>query len=142
MLRGLTLYTDTATIAHYLWNYDAMLGTDGSVKDDLGTYSFALAIKLRGTQYTLAAVAHGHLPDLAEHIAMDSHRPEGAALYAGLTWILSILHAHPRIGPAPLIQHPIRIVLDNKSVTEDAYSIMNDDVKYPWECGLSRSLDA
>jgi hypothetical protein len=127
MLRGLTLHCDPAVIAQAIWNGNALLASDGSVKHGNGTYGFALAINIRATTYTLAAVAHGRMPDLADHIEMDSHRPEGAALYAGLTWIQTLLLAHPRPPGLPPPTRSIRVVIDNKSVTQDSQNTMHDN---------------
>lgn len=127
MLRGLSLNTEIEVIAQALWYGDALFAPDGSVKDDTGTFSFALGIHLLSKPYTLAAVAHGHMPPIADGIKMDSHRPEGAALYAVLSWIQTTLTNYPRLGPAPQHQKHISIVIDNKSVTQDAYDTMDDD---------------
>jgi hypothetical protein len=66
------------------------------------------------------------MPAIAEHLEMDSHRPESGALYACLTFIRKLLDEHPTARPAPpqppLAPPPeprLRIVIDNQSVTDD-----------------------
>jgi hypothetical protein len=118
MLRGLVNHVPLDEIATAIWNGDAIIGSDGSVADDFGTYSFVILINLDQDEPTLAVSLGGNLPEIAEFLDMDSHRPEAAALYAGLTYVRRLLEAHPPISATQEIPR-IRFYLDNKSVTQD-----------------------
>jgi len=104
-------------IADSIWQGDAIIGTDGSAANNHGTYAFTVLIHLNQDKPTVAVRCGGNLPELAEFIDMDSHRPEAAALYAGLCWIhhlLSCFVQPPTTGFTPTVP----FVLDNKSVAE------------------------
>jgi hypothetical protein len=45
---------------------------------------------------TLSVKCGGNLPNLAEYIDMDSHCPEGAALFSALCFVLLLLTKYPR----------------------------------------------
>jgi hypothetical protein len=67
---------------------------------------------------TVAVKCGGNLPNLAEYIDMDSHQPEGAALFAALCFVRLLLTKYPR-GPTTGVVPSLSFVLDNKSVAED-----------------------
>jgi hypothetical protein len=59
-----------------------------------------------------------NLPNLAEYIDMDSHHPEGAALFSALCFVCLLLTKYPR-GPITGVVPKLQFVLDNKSIAED-----------------------
>lgn len=95
MLRGLRTYRPLPEIAAALHTGDAIFGTDGSAANDHGTYAFVLLINIDEPEPTLAVRLGGNMPDIAEYLDMDSHRPEAAALYAALVFTRKILDDFP-----------------------------------------------
>jgi hypothetical protein len=68
---------------------------------------------------TLSVKCGGNLPsNLAEYIDMDSHRPEGAALFSALCFVCLLLTKYTQ-GPITGVVLKLQFVLDNKSVAED-----------------------
>ena len=65
---------------------------------DSGTYAFVILINLKSDEPTIAVHCGGNMPNPAEFIDMDSHRPESAALYAALCFVQELLARFPR-GP-------------------------------------------
>jgi hypothetical protein len=118
MLRGVKFYVTEQTLATAIWNGDAHIGSDGSVANDEGTYSFAILIHLEAEEPTKAATLGGHMPSIAELLEMDSHRPEGGALFAAVSFLDYFLTKHPNPMQQPP-DNPIGITLDNKSVVQD-----------------------
>jgi hypothetical protein len=119
MIKNLTFkngYT-AETIANELRLGKVIVGTDGSVLNENGTYGVAI-LSTTGDEPTLMAVAGGHLPDLARFVDMDSHRPEAAGLHCALYLLRRILNAAPSTLDTPSTM-PIDIVLDNQSVVDD-----------------------
>ena len=102
-------------IADAIRKGDAYVGTDGSAANDSGTYAFVILINLKSDEPTIAVRCGGNMPDPAEFIDMDSHRPESAALYAALCFVQELLARFPR-GPLTGDLPPLRCCLDNKSV--------------------------
>jgi hypothetical protein len=86
MIRNLTYKCGhtAETIAYALHTGNAIVGTDGSVLNENGTYGLAILSTTLDNDNALMAVAGGHLPDLAQFVDMDSHRPEAAGLHAAL----------------------------------------------------------
>jgi hypothetical protein len=54
----------------------------------------------------------------SEYIDMDSHCPEGAALFSALCFVCLFLTKYPQ-GPKTGVIPKLQFVLDNKSVAED-----------------------
>ena len=102
-------------IADAIWKGDAYVGMDGSAANDSGTYAFVILINLKSDEPTIAVRCGGNMPNPAEFIDMDSHRPESAALYAALCFVQELLARFPR-GPLTGDLPPLRCCLDNKSV--------------------------
>ena len=102
MNRGVLRASPKHTIAQSLWNGQAILGTDGSVNDNIATYSWVLSTtnEIIGPDVK----GGGFLPSSAEHADHYSKRPEAAALYAGLHWIHDLLSRYP--AHPPTNQHP------------------------------------
>jgi hypothetical protein len=83
-----------------------------------GTYSFIILTNIDQESPTIAVKCGGNLPNLAEYIEMDSHRPKGAALFAALCFVCLLLAKYPR-GPITGAVPSLRFFLDNQSVAED-----------------------
>ena len=97
-----------------------LIGTDGSVLEDGGTYAFVIYTNLEDEEPTVAAKSGGWMTPLAEFLELDSHRPEAAALYAAMHFLQGFLRRNPQTFIGPLPEHTaLRFVLDNKSVTQD-----------------------
>jgi hypothetical protein len=77
------------TIAQAIWEGKAVMGTDGSVKDPVATYSFVISISQ--TDVKTNVTGGGFLPPTAQYLDPYSKRPEAVALLAGLTWIQELL---------------------------------------------------
>jgi len=73
MLRGTKLHVHPQALATALWNGDAIIGTDGSVLDEKGSYAFVIMINLTQAEPTLALQSGGWMSPTAEFIDLDSH---------------------------------------------------------------------
>jgi hypothetical protein len=82
-------------IAEAIWRGDAIVGTNGSAANEHGTYSFVILTEVDQPSPTVAVKCGGNLPNLAEYIDMDSHRPEGATLFAALCFVRLLLTKYP-----------------------------------------------
>jgi hypothetical protein len=118
MLRGYQRTTSLQEIAESIWQGNAIVGTNGSAANDHGTYSFVILTDIANESPTLSVKCGGNLPNLAEYIDMDSHHPEGAALFSALYFVHLLLTKYPR-GPITGVVPMLQFVLDNKSVAED-----------------------
>jgi len=98
MLRGTRFHVPTQVLANALWNGDAIIGTDGSVLDEQGSYAFIILINLHQVEPTLAVRSGGWMSPTAEFIDLDSHRPEAAALYAAQMFLQCFLRKFPFCG--------------------------------------------
>jgi hypothetical protein len=87
MLRGYQRMTSLQEIAESIWQGNAIVGTDGSAANDHGTYSFVILTDIANESPTLSVKCGGNLPNLADYIDMDSHRPQGAALFSALCFV-------------------------------------------------------
>jgi len=118
MLRGTRFHVPPQVLANALWNGDAIIGTDGSVRDEHGSYAFVILINLHQDEPTLAVRSGGWMSPTAEFIDLASHRPEAAALYAAHMFLQRFLRKFLFCGP---IRNNVllRFVLDNESVTDD-----------------------
>jgi hypothetical protein len=105
-------------MADAIWSGNAIIGTDGLASNDNGTYSFMILTDIENDSPTVTFKCGGNLPALADHIDMDLHRPEAAALYASLCFVCLLLLKYPRVLTTGLITH-LHFVLDNKSVADD-----------------------
>jgi hypothetical protein len=118
MLRGYQRMTSLQEIAEPIWQGNVIVGTDGSAANDHGTYSFVIPTNIANESPMLSVKCGGNLPNLAEYIDMDSHCPEGAALFYALCFVRLLLTKYPR-GPIAGVVPKLQFVLDNKSVAED-----------------------
>jgi hypothetical protein len=130
MLHNFDHFVPLRTVAEAIWMGDAYIGTDGSAANEHGTYGFAILISLQQPEPTLAIQCGGNMPDLAEFIEMDSHRPESAALFAALCFTRQLLNEYPR-GPLTGEMPPLKCCLDNKSVAINDLDWTFDDVNTP-----------
>jgi hypothetical protein len=118
MLCGYQRTVPLSDVAEAIWRNQAIVASDGSAANDHGTYSFVILIDTHTDSPQVAVRCGGNLPTLAEYIDMDSHRPEGAALFASLCFIRLLLTKYPR-GPHTSTTPRLDFVLDNQSVAED-----------------------
>jgi hypothetical protein len=118
MLRGYQRAIPLRQVAEAIWSGDAIIGMDGSAANNHGTYSFVILTDVDSDEPTIAVKCRGNLPNLAEYIDMDSHRPEAAALFSALCFVRLLLTKYPK-GPTTGIVPTLQFVLDNKSVAED-----------------------
>jgi hypothetical protein len=118
MLRGYQRTTSLREIAESIWQGNAIVGTNGSAANDHGTYSFVILTDIANKSITLSVKCGGNLPNLAEYIDMDSHHPEGAALFSALCFVHLLLTKYPR-GPITGVVPKLQFVLDNKRLAED-----------------------
>jgi hypothetical protein len=117
MNRGVQTDIPRSIIAQAIWDGLAILGTDGSVKNETASYSWILSTTTDNINPDV--LGGGLLPPPATYTNHYSKRPEAAALFAGLSWIYDLLHQHPDnnpdSGPTPALPIPI----DSKSVLDD-----------------------
>jgi hypothetical protein len=118
MLHGYQRTVHLREVAEAIWSSKAIVGTDGSAANDHGTYSFVILTNIDQESPTIAVKCGGNLPNLADYIEMDSHHPEGAALFAALCFVRLLLAKYPR-GPVTGAVPSLRFVLANQSVAED-----------------------
>jgi hypothetical protein len=118
MLQGYRQTAPLEDVAHAIWCGNAIVGTDSSAANDHGTYSFVILIDTNTDSPTVTVRCSGNLPTLAKYMNMDSHRPEGAALYASFCFVCCLLLQYRR-GPITGTIPWLNFVLDNKSVAED-----------------------
>jgi hypothetical protein len=129
MFQGRRRYRPYREMADAIWSGNAIIGTDGSASNDNGTYSFVILTDIENDSPTVTFECGGNLPALADHIDMDSHHPEAAALYASLCFVHLLLSKYSRGLTTGLIPR-LHFVLDNKSVAED-------DLKWEFEDSTS-----
>jgi hypothetical protein len=116
--------TSLPITAQAIWDGQAILATDGSVKDSKATYAWI--ISTNNDQITPDIQGGGILPLSAQYAKHASKRPEAAALYAALQWISTLLRRYPDnttdAGDTPALPIPI----DNKSVIDDIHRPINE----------------
>ena len=119
MLRGTQHTTPLHIATQSLWDGQAILATDGSVKDDIATYAWVLSM----TNDTIGPDIKGGglLPPSAPYANYASKRPEAAALYAALQWIDLILAKYPDTTNSTGESPPLPIPIDNKSVIDNIH---------------------
>jgi hypothetical protein len=117
-------------VAQAIWDGNAVMGTDGSVKGSTATYSWIISTSDSDIQEDV--VGGGLLPPPPCYQHHSSKRPEAAALYAGITWIQELLTKYP--GNRNPISDPespedtpiLTIYTDNKSVISDVQHRKDD----------------
>ena len=114
---GTCHHTSLTATAQAIWDGQAILATDGSVKNNKATYAWIITND--HDQITTDIQGGGILPSSAKYAKLASKRPEAAALYAALQWISTLLRRYPNntnaAGDTPALPIPI----DNKSVIDD-----------------------
>jgi hypothetical protein len=91
MLRGTRFYVDPQEIINAIYNGNAIIGTDGSILDEQGTYAFTILIHTNQLEPMIALLSSRWMSSIAEHIDLDSHCPEAAALYAAHVFLVQFL---------------------------------------------------
>ena len=125
--RGVTSTIPLAEVAKAFWEGKAIMGTDGSVKGEVATYSWVISIKQDDIQCNVKG--GGFLPATAQYLDPYSKRPEAAALFAGTTWIHELLTRFPRTDypHIPATSSPvIPIPVDNDAVVKDVNRTITD----------------
>jgi hypothetical protein len=124
MHRGVQTTTPCPVIAQSIWDGLAIMGTDGSVKEDTATYSWIIST----TQDEIHPDVKGGglLPPPAMYTDHYSKRPEAAALFAGLSWIYDLLQQFPDTSPDSGPPPSLPIPIDNESVLKDINRLTND----------------
>jgi hypothetical protein len=115
MNRGVLTNVPKESITKAIWEGQAIMGTDGSVRNPLATYSFV--ISLSQIEVATCAKGGGFLPTTAKYLDPYSQRTKADALLAGLCWIKALLtrfpnHTHNNPPSLP-------IPIDNKAVVTD-----------------------
>jgi hypothetical protein len=115
MNRGVLTNVPRESIAKAIWEGIAIMGTDGSVRDQLATYSFV--ISLSQTNIATCAKGGGFLPITALYLDPYSQLTEAAALFSGLCWIKALLDRFP--NPSNTQPPTLPIPIDNKAIMTD-----------------------
>ena len=123
MHHGIHCQTPLPLTAHAIWNGQAILATDGSVKDRRATYAWILSTTHDNVELDITSGDLIHLS--APYARHTLKRPDAAALYAALTWIMDLLHKYPddtsQVGETPALPIPV----DNKLVINDIQCPIN-----------------
>jgi hypothetical protein len=125
MLRGTQHTTPIHIATQAIWDGQAILATDGSVKDDIATYAWVLSTTndIIGSDIK----GGGLLPPSAPYANHASKRPEAAALYAALQWIELVLKKYPDTTNCAGDSPPLPIPIDNQSVIDDIQRPIHDN---------------
>jgi hypothetical protein len=121
MNHGVLTNVPKESIAKAIWKGQATMGTDGSMRDPLATYSFL--ISLSQIEVVTCAKGGGFLPTTAKYLDPYSQQMEAAALLAGLCWIKALLNCFPNHTHNNPPSLPIPI--DNKAVVTDVNRKIN-----------------
>ena len=118
MHHGTKCTTPLLITAQVIWDGQAILATDGSVKHEIITYT-SWIISTTNDNIEQDIAGRGLLPPSAPYAHHASKQPEAAALYAALQWIANLLKWYPNnmsnAGTTPTLPFPI----NNKSVIDD-----------------------
>ena len=114
MHRGTQCNTLLTTTAQAIWDGQAILATDGSVKDNMATYAWIISNSNDEVKQDIAS--GGLLPPSAPYAHHASKRPEAAALYATLKWIEHLLNTYPDTTSDASNTPALPIPIDNLSV--------------------------
>jgi len=71
------------------WDGNAIMGTNGSVRGDVATYSWVVSLQQEAIHVDVKG--GGFLPVTAQYLDPYSKRTKAAALFAGLTWLYALL---------------------------------------------------
>jgi hypothetical protein len=115
MNRGVLTNVLRESIAKAIWEGTVIMGTNGYVRDQLGTYSFV--ISLSQTNVSTCAKGGGFLPIMAPYLDPYSQQTEAAALLSGLCWIKALPDRFPL--PSNIQPPTLPIPIDNKAVVTD-----------------------
>jgi hypothetical protein len=122
--RGVKSNLPLATVAQAIWDGNAIMGTDGSVKENAATYSWVLSISM--TNIHTDVCGGGYLPPPAKYTNHYSKRPKAAAIYAGLNWIHDLLKRFPNSNPIAGSTPTFPVLVDNTSVINDIHGNINN----------------
>ena len=127
MHHGTHHHTPLPITAQAIWDGQAILATDGSVKWNRATYTKIIST----TNDTIGQdVTGGSLlpPSSAPYAQHASKLSEAAALYAALTWIAMLLTKYPdttdNAGKTPALP----ILIDYQSVIDDITQPLNERI--------------
>jgi hypothetical protein len=101
--------TPRELIAKAIWEGTAIMGTDGSVRDPIATYSFVISLSQEAV--AVSVKGGGFLPPTAQYLDPYSNQTEAATLLAG-------------INPSDTSTPALPIAIDNKSVVLDVYRVI------------------
>jgi hypothetical protein len=124
MNRGTQTTLTHEDIAQSIWDGQAIMGTDGSVTGDIATYAWVISTNAFNIEADV--MGGGFLPPTAKYMTPYSKRPEAAALFAGLSWIMDLLEAHPDTNPDNDTPALLTIPVDNDGVVKDVHRTIND----------------
>ena len=125
LLCGTQHTTPINIAAQAIWDGQAILATDGSVKDNIATYAWVLSTT--NDLISQDIMGGGLLLPSAPYANHASKCLEAAALYAALQWIDLILKLYPDTTTCAGDSPPIPIPIDNKSVIDDTQNPIHDD---------------
>ena len=117
MLRGLQYNTLLNIAAQAIWDGQAILATDGSVKNEIATYAWVLSTT--NDVIGLDIKGGGLLPPSAPYTNHASKHPEAAVLYMALQWIDLTLKKYPHTTNSAGDSPPLPIPIDNQSVIDN-----------------------
>jgi hypothetical protein len=122
MNRGVMINDAKESIARAIWEGNAIMGTDGLVKNSTATYAFVISMSQANVNTNVKG--GGFLPPTPQYTDPYSKRNEAAALLAGLQWVQLLLAQHPnQTDSDPL---PLLIPIDNDSVIKDVHQRINN----------------
>ena len=124
MLRGIQHTTPLHIAAQSLWDGQAILATDGSIKDDIATYAWVLSTTNDAIGPDIKG--GGLLPPSAPYANHASKCLEAAALYAALQWIDLTLKKYPDTTNSTGESPPLPIPIVNQSVIDDIQRHIDD----------------
>jgi hypothetical protein len=104
-------------IAQAIWDGQAIMGTDGSIKAKIATYSWVLS--LTSTNATTNVQGGRFLPPTAQYLQPYSKRPDAAVLFASLSRITDLLQTYPNANHTPTAQPILPIPVDNETIIKD-----------------------
>ena len=93
MHRGTQCNTPLPIVAQAIWDGQAILATDGSVKNEIMTYAWIISTTNKNIEQDITSSSL--LPPSTPYTCHASKQLEAAALYAALKWITHILQQYP-----------------------------------------------
>jgi len=123
MNRGALSRVPLDEVAMAFWDGNAIMGTNGSVRGDVATYSWVVSLQQEAIHVDVKG--GGFLPATAQYLDLYSKCTEAAALFAGLTWLYTLLIRFPNPNPdrpTPILPIPV----DNEGVVLDVHCTINN----------------